>query len=487
MLTDAQRMEAWQRCHYDPLLFVTDVLCAKPQPHQVEALVALRHKTHVAIRSAHDQGKTALLAWIAWWFLTTRRPCKIPVAANTQDQLRDVTWAEIAKWGRTLPHGLREQYDIGLERIALRGMEDDCFMVGRTASKSNPEALQGFHSEHLLFLLEEASGMEDIIFEVAAGAMSSKGALALMIANPTRSQGYFARAFKENRWLWHGLHWPWRANPWSDPGYPERMAQEYGPTSNTYKVRVLGEFPTAEDSAVVPLDLIELAIARDVDMTGGRAMVWGLDIARFGDDRCALVKRRGNVMPEPAKVWRHTDLMHTCGIVSREYFETPDDKKPAAINGDVIGVGAGVIDRLREIGLPVFGINVGETPTEPDRFNRMRDELWWNVRDWFIARDCKIPNDPHLVSDLVGPSYKLLSSGKVQIESKEDMKKRGQRSPDVADAFCLTFAGGEFAADYRRMSHAIDADYDPLDQVRIDRHYGERLQAHAIDDYDRGM
>jgi hypothetical protein len=178
-----------------------------------------------------------------------------------------------------------------------------------------------------MFLLEEASGMEDIIFEIAAGAMSSKGARALMIGNPNRSQGYFCRAFKENRWLWHGLHWPWRHNPWSDAGYPAQMAREYGDTSNVYKVRVLGDFPVSEDNAVIPLDIIEAAIKRSVDRIERRAVVWGFDIARFGDDRCAVVKRQATIsLARPWCEWK--DLMESAGIVAK-YFETPDDDRPA--------------------------------------------------------------------------------------------------------------------------------------------------------------
>lgn len=482
MLTDEDRITAWQEAAVanDPLRFVTGTLGVTPEPHQVEALVAFREHGHVAIRAAHDQGKTALLAWIGWYFITTRIPCKIPVAANTQDQLRDVTWAELMKWGRLLPAVIRDQYDIGLERIALKAMPEDCFMVARTASKSNPEALQGFHSANLLFLLEEASGMEDIIFEIASGAMSSKGASALMIGNPNKSTGYFARAFKENRWLWHGLHWPWRKNPWSSEGYPQQMAREYGENSNVYKIRVLGDFPTTEDNAVIGLELVEAAVARQVDVTGRRSIVWGLDVARFGDDRCALVKRQGNTVVEPSRTWKHRDLMETCGIVMREWLETPDGKKPTAINGDVIGIGAGVIDRLRELGLPIYGVNVGEVSSQPDRFMRQRDELWWAAREWFMARDCKIPNDAGLISDLVGPTYKPLSTGKLQIESKEDMKKRGLKSPDVADAFCLTFAGGEYAADYRRHAEALD--HDTLDPVSGHRYYAGGQQIEALED-----
>ena len=120
-----------------------------------------------------------------------------------------------------------------------------------------------------------------------------------------------------------------------------------------------------------------------------------------------------------------------------------------------------MVDRLRELGLPVYGVNVGESPEQPERFMRLRDELWWRARGWFRAAACKIPADERLILDLVGPAYKILSTGKVQIESKDDMKKRAIRSPDVADAFCLTFAGGEFAYLMPRQTHAI-GDYDPF-------------------------
>lgn len=446
------------------------------------ALEAIAVNDHVAIRAAHDQGKTALLAWVGWWFLTTRIPCKIPVAANTQDQLRDVTWAELAKWGRRLPPALADKFEIGAERIFLKAAPEECFAVARTASKSNPEALQGFHSENLMFLLEEASGMEDIIFEIASGAMSSKGAKALMIGNPNRASGYFARAFKENRWLWKGLHFPWKPNPWSSPDYPQQIAREYGENSNVYRVRVLGDFPSSEDNAVIPLELVEAAIARDVDITARRSTVWGVDIARFGDDRSALIKRKGNHILEKAKTWRKRDLAESSGIIMREYFETPEGNRPTAINCDVIGIGAGVVDILRERGLPVFGVNVGEVAEDSDRFARLRDELWYKVRGWFQNRDVKMPDDPDLVSDLVGPTYKILSTGKIQIEAKDDMKKRGIKSPDLADAFCLTFAGGEFAGSHRMHARADDSGWNSLEPDTSAFRGGGMLQAYGIEE-----
>jgi hypothetical protein len=475
-------MTAWASSARNPRLFVTDVLGVTPELWQAEVLEAIGSgRKRIAIRSGHGVGKTALLAWIVLWFALTHKDFKIPITANSQDQLRDVTWAELTLWARRLPEQLREQLDIGVERISLKADADNCFIVARTASKDRPEALQGFHARNLLFILEEASGIDDVVFEVASGALSTPGAIIVMAGNPTRTSGYFHRAFHQNREHWTCFHVPCSASSRVAPDYAVQVAAEYGEHSNVYRVRVLGEFPHTDDNAVIPLSIVEAAIIRDLDPYSPRSMVWGVDIARFGDDRSALVKRRGHAIAEPAKTWRLSDTMQSAGVVAREYFDCPDHDRPAAINVDVIGVGAGVLDRLRELGLPAYGVNVGEVADDADRFSRRRDELWWSARDWFASRAVKIPNDPALIADLTGPTYRLLSTGKIQIESKDDIKKRGIASPDVADALCLTFAGGEHAHLVHRQTHSLN-EYDPFDFGRHHRPNRE-LQAYAVNDW----
>lgn len=463
------------------LQFVLDELCQSPDPWQVEALQAIERHSHVAIRSGHDVGKTALMAWTAIWYLLTHFPCIVPVVANTRQQLRDVTWAEIGRWTRRLRPELRARLDIGIERIALRDNPEMAFMVARAASKDNPEALQGFHSQNLLFLLEEASGIDDIVFEVARGALASRHAKVLMIGNPTRTGGYFHAAFHGSRDVWHCMHVPWAPRPWTSPAYPDEVAREYGERSNVYRVRVLGEFPISMDDAVIPLEWIEPAVDRDVALKPHRGITWGLDVGRGGDASC-LVKRHGNHVLEPAILWKDADTMVIAGRVARQWRETPADRRPASINVDVIGIGAGVHDRLRELGLPSVGINVGETQSldDPERFLRLRDELWFRAREWFQQRDCVIPHDALLIGELSAPSYRLTSSGKIKVESKDEMKERGLRSPNAADAFCLTFAGGEFHGLAARQSFALDA-YDPTDQDQLHRRLDEHgLQAFAM-------
>lgn len=458
-------MEAWQQKVLEwknsPLLFVTEALRATPEVWQADVLKSIAGgKRRIAIRAGHGVGKSALESWVILWYLLFFRPCKIPVTANSQDQLRDVVWAEIARWHRELPDFIKDLIEVTSERVFIKADPEGAFAVARTARPEKPEALQGFHSPNLLFVLEEASGIEDIIFETAGGALTGANAMVLMAGNPTRTQGYFHRAFTANRESWHCVHVPCSASSRVSPNYAQEIAAEYGLDSNVYRVRVLGEFPLSEDDAVIPLGLIEAAVSREVSPNEA-GIVWGLDVARFGDDATCLVKRRGNMLLEPSREWKKTDLMQTAGIIAKEYGETPLEKRPSSINVDVIGMGGGVVDRLRELGLPVRGINVGEAAsTDPARYMRLRDELWFKARDWFDSRAVTMPNDAALISELVGPKYKVESSGKLKVESKDDMKKRGVKSPNRADAFCLTFAGGDLLLEMRR--HTAIQSYDPF-------------------------
>lgn len=413
-----------------------------------------------SVRAGHGVGKSSVEAWLILWFVLFHRNLKCPVTANSQDQLRDVVWAELSRWWRELPPFLQDMISITGERVVVKADPEGSFAVARTARPERPEALQGFHAETLAFFVEEASGIEDIIFETAGGALSSENSWVFMFANPTRSSGYFHRSQHQNRGSWRVYHIPCQASSRVSPNYAQQIANEYGEASNVYRVRVLGEFPLSEDDAVIQLGWIEAAVDRDVSPSES-GLVWGLDVARFGDDTTALARRRGNVLLGPVVEWKKYDLMQTCGVIAQLYSETSLNLRPGAINVDVIGLGSGVVDRLREIGLPVRGVNVGEQPSSnPERYMRMRDELWWKTREWFESRAVTMPRDDGLISELVSPKYKLESSGKIKIESKDDMKKRGVKSPNKADALCLTFAGGDLITENRRVT--AQQSYDPF-------------------------
>ena len=447
----------WAASRDDPYRFVVGVMGIKPpewvrppeddhsvqmEPWQAKVLKAIRDgERRISIRSGHGTGKTALMSWLVLWALLCHKDSKIPFGANSQDQLRDTVWPEFGKWAKHLPEPLQEQIEVQGERVVIKADPESAFCVRRTCTKENSEALAGFHANFLMFLIDEASGVPDIIFEVALGALSTPGAIQIMTGNPTRNSGYFHDSHHKDRARW----WTIRVNSEDVPrarGHIDDVIKKYGKDSNEYRVRVLGEFPLADDDTMIPLELVEAATNRDVHPTRVKP-IWGVDVARFGDDRSVIIKRRGNVILEPPIVMQKRDTMVVAGHVVKEYEKTDEVDRPHEICVDVIGIGAGVVDRLDELGLPVRGVNVGESPSVKGQYMKLRDELWWAVREWFDARDVRIPDHQELISELIVPTYKTLSVGKIQVERKDEVKKRVGRSPDLADALMLTFASHE--------------------------------------------
>tara|TARA_R100001163_G_C5068462_1_gene208817 strand:+ start:6534 stop:7940 length:1407 start_codon:yes stop_codon:yes gene_type:complete len=423
----------------DPVLFVRTCLKAEPQDWQREALQNIVENNRLSIRSGHAVGKTTFLSWTILWWLTTHYPCKIAATANSASQLEQILWSEIQKWHKMMPQGFQDELEFRSDKITLKNAPDS-FCVARTSRRENPEALQGFHSPNMLFIIDEASGVPDLIFEVAQGAMSTHGAKTIMVGNPNRSSGYFYDSFGKNAESWKQMTVSCLDAETVDPQYVEDMARQYGEDSNVYRVRVLGLPPESDDNAIISRALVESAVERDVEPIE-TFPIWGIDIARHGSDRCALAKRKGNVVIEPVKHWGDKDLMESVGIIMAEYESTPFSERPSEILVDSIGLGAGVVDRLVELDMPARGINVAESSSMSHRYMRLRDELWFKCREWLEQRDCKLPDQEELINEITNVQYEILSSGKFKVESKDQMKKRGFRSPDIADALMLTFAG----------------------------------------------
>lgn len=305
------------------------------------------------------------------------------------------------------------------------------------------------NSENVMLVADEASGVAEAVFEAAVGSMSGENAVTLLLGNPTRSSGFFFDTHHKNRANWHTIHVSCLRSKMVSAAFVKQVADTYGEDSNAYRVRVLGEFPRADDDTVIALHLVDDATKRVVAVTEAQPMVWGVDVARFGDDATALAKRRGNTMPGPVRKWKKLDLMQTVGVIKAEWDECPPQDRPVEILVDSIGLGAGVVDRLRELNLPARGINVSESPALKGTYLNLRTELWFAARAWFERRECSIFPDEELVADLVSVKYLPPdSSGKLRVESKEQTKKRLRRSPDVADAFLMTFASDAGTAIY---------------------------------------
>jgi hypothetical protein len=434
-------MEWVDRYRDHPTLFVQEVLGVDPDPWQkdfLEAIAAGNRK--VTAKSGHGVGKSTGSSWAMLWFFMTRAPVKVVVTAPTSAQLFDAMFAELKRWIQAMPAPLQSLLTVKSDRVVFNAAPDEMFISARTSRAETPEALQGIHSEHVMLVADEASGVPEAVFEAAAGSMSGHSAVTLLLGNPTRSSGYFYDTHNRLADEWECFTVSCKDSPRVSDEYVEEMASRYGEDSNAFRIRVLGEFPRADDDTIIPMELLEAARGRDVEGSDTADMVWGLDVARFGNDCSALCKRKGNVVTEPVRVWRNLDLMQLTGAVVSEYNALPVSERPVEILVDSIGLGSGVVDRLMELNLPGRGVNVSESPSMGDTYRNLRAELWGKAKTWLEHRDCRLPNDERLINELATVRYKFTSNGKMQVEAKDEIKKRGLKSPDLADSFVLTFA-----------------------------------------------
>ena len=442
-----ERIAHWR---HNPGDFVRQVFHVKPTDYQEEALKALVEHGHVSIRSGHGTGKSALDAWAIILTMTCFYPTRIPCTAPTGHQLDDILWKELATWHQAMDPNFKKFFEHTARRFDFKSGGGLSFAVARTSSRDNPEALQGFHSRDgaLLFVLDEASGIHDKVFEVSEGALSTKGSRVLMTSNPTRRRGYFYDSHHMFKDEYACFQWNSEESPLVDPAYCKRMARKYGKDSNIYRVRVLGEFPRQEGDAVVDIDSVLNAQGRDVDPVDG-PVLWGVDVARGGKDRSVLVKRRMNIMLEAPTAWRGKDSEQLADLIVQEYEKAEPEDKPDEIIIDMIGLGAGVYDILFYRDFPVVGVNVSERASAHDRYNRLRDELWAKCAHWFNSGAVRIPTQPgEIMTDFIDELTSIkyddpTPQGKTKVQSKIDIMNDDtatrMNSPDLADAFVLTF------------------------------------------------
>ncbi len=471
-IADWQKLrEHWR---VDPDSYVRHRLGLKPTHQQTKLLQAIAPSgSKVSVRAGHGVGKTSVVAGSIWWMLECFDFPKVPCTAPSASQLRDVLWSEMSKWVRASDEVSRANklhpafylstlFKITQDRICDVGAPDEWFAAARTARKDKPDALQGFHAADLViaddghsvrsvgdggqiyFVIEEASGVDDTIFEVAEGALSSHGARLLMVGNPTRNTGYFARSHKQDRGDYTALHFTCSDSPLVDSGYRPLLVRKFGEGSNVVRVRADGEFPRQDDDVLISLEHAEAALERR-DIKGDGPRILGVDVARFGDDRTVFLIRQG-ARVEHIEIKAKQDTMTTAGQALALWRSKAIDH----IHVDVVGLGAGVADRLREADAPVVDVNVAAAAPERRLGGvdgspyKLRDFLWLEIAEWLRA-DVSLADAPRneaqdLAGELASVRYGVNSSGKIVVESKDAMKKRGLRSPDLADALGLTFA-----------------------------------------------
>ena len=440
-MNDNPFLKLMKRYHKDPVKFAREVIGMDPDDWQCELLEAVANPEirRVTCRSGHGVGKSSAVAMAAIWHVLMRVPSKTVVTAPTSAQLFDACFAEMKNIAKRLKPPFDDLLEIKSDRIELKSSPESTFISCRTSRQEQPEALAGVHSPSTLLLADESSGIPESVFEAASGSMSGIHATTVLTGNPTRNTGFFYDTHNRLKENWYTMHVSCIDSKRVSDDFVNDMKNRYGEDSPAYHVRVLGNFPPSESDTVIPVALIDHAMKNDIKVHEDTVSIWALDVARQGNDSSVLCKRQGPII-HPLTVWNNLDLMQLSGAVKAEYDAVSSSKKPVEIIVDSVGLGAGVLDRLRELGLPARGLNVSERSMQKETYINLRAELWFKCKAWLEGMDVKIPHDDRLWAELAAPRYHFTSSGKIQVESKEAMKKRGINSPDRADAVCLSLA-----------------------------------------------
>lgn len=445
---------------YDPAAFVWDCIEFKrsegPTAYQNEILEELIPRKRIAARGPHGPGKTAVAAWITLWGILTADDVKVPTTASAWRQLTKFLWPEIHKWvGRLRWDKIGRAPFTRDELLALAlklGPTQEAFAV----TSDNAALIEGAHAERIVYIFDEAKIIPDATWDAAEGAFAAAGsdtgaeAYALAISTPGEPVGRFydIHARKPGYEDWWTRHI--RLEEAIEAGrvsaeWAEQRRQQWGEGSAVYQNRVLGEFASAEEDGIIALAWIERANQRWLAWADkGKPLpeqmtAVGVDVARSGEDKTVLALRYGDIITELRR-YAKEDTMETTGRV-----------KAVLSHGgvaivDVIGIGAGVVDRLREMKERVAAFNAGAGTDRKDcsgelGFSNMRSAAWWNLREMLADENGEIalPPDDMLTGDLTAPKWRPMSGGRIQIESKESIKKRIGRSTDDGDAVVQAF------------------------------------------------
>jgi hypothetical protein len=398
----------------------------------------------MAVASGHGVGKSVLCAWLTDWIMSTRPHSQGTVTANTFSQLETKTWAAIQYW--TSLCITSHWFNIGQRKMTHKDFKSTWFCSAQTCAEENSEAFAGQHaaSSTSFYVFDESSAVPDKIWEVAEGGQTDGEPMWFVFGNPTRSEGRFYRAcFGSEQARWDNRSLDSRDCRFSNKTQIEEWEEFYGADSDWFRVRVLGMPPRASDSQFIDLQTIREAQRRRPVVLPNEPLIAGCDFAWGGDDLNVVRFRRGldaySIPPLkiPGEKTREPEVMvgRLAEVLTKDY----DGQKVRVMFVDSAGIAGPVVHRLRTLGFKnVVEVNFGADA--PDvKYANYRAFMWGKCKEWLAAGG--IDKDPGLESNLAGPGYKIThKKTQVLLESKEDMKKRGEASPDQADALALSFA-----------------------------------------------
>ncbi len=404
-------------------------------------LAAGARQIQLAVASGHGVGKSALVAWLTLWAMSTRPNLAGVITANTLGQLKDKTWAELARWHKRAINA--HWFKWSATRFVMADRPESWFVSATPWSKENPEAFAGLHADNVLIIMDEASAVPDIIWETVDGAMTTPGAMMFVFGNPTRNTGRFRECFGRFRHRWSVYQVDSRTAKMVDQAKVQQWIDDYGEDSDFVRVRVRGVFPNVGDMQFIASELAEGARARalEVDAPSDQPLIMAIDVARFGDDQSVFAFRRGR--DARSIPWKKFRGLSTVQLTNRA-VEAINMHKPDAIFIDGGGVGGGPVDmlveqrRVRGVVEVNFGGKADRKVEHGGDYAHKGAEMWDSMRAWLSIG--AIPDDHALLDGLTGREYGFDRLDRLMLEKKQDMKKRGLASPDEADALALTFA-----------------------------------------------
>ena len=386
----------------------------------------------LAVASGHGIGKSALVAWIIGWFMSTRDHPQIVVTANTETQLLTKTWRTLSRWHKMMRN--RDWFDWTATKFAFKASPEDWYAAATPWSENNADAFAGTHDKNVLVIFDEASNISDVIWEKIDGAMSTRGAMWICFGNPTKNAGRFYDCFHKYRDFWLTRQIDSRTALHADKIWVERFVQQFGLDSDRTKIQILGQFPETATRQLISTAAVQKAQGFEAEAFEMMPKVMGVDIARFGENSSTICIRQGRKVFD-IEVLPKQDLMVTAHHVA----EAIKRERPLQVFVDGSGIGAGVVDRLRQLNFSVVDVNGGNQSLNP-RFLNKRAEMWWGMKEWIESGNCELPKDKELQKELTVVTYDYTDKGRIRLDRKADIMDDFGFSPDRADSLAMTFA-----------------------------------------------
>jgi len=421
-LEDYTGPDVWQT---EYLKEMGDDLSAKPDNFKLQYSTA----------SGHGIGKSAITAFIILWHISTHPHCAGNVTANTWSQLSTKTWRELALWQERSING--HWFDMTTSRIFHKDHKDTWGINALSNSDKNSEAFAGLHSSANLIIFDEASAIPDVIWEVSEGAMTDKCSQWHNFGNPTRNQGRFKECWGKFQERWSSRQIDSRSAMMTDKDKIAEWAEDYGEDSDFMRVRVRGVFPRAASDQLISEEVIESAASNTSEPKDylNYPKLLGVDVSRGGGDDSVIVLRQGPKLTIVG-TYQLQDLMELAGKVVEAY----NSERATHVYIDSTGLGAGIFDRLKQLGLPITGVSFGTKAVDKRMYSNTRAEIWNRMKEW-LGHDADIPRNSKLIQELKQQTYGYTETLAIQLESKKAMKGRGLDSPDIGDAIACTFYG----------------------------------------------